>query len=192
MNKPTADFLKGKQNRVTGVDYLNSFLEHRGACIHRRQEILKPMIGWEKPKNAISINMLQKASGDHAMGLDYMLTSKNRLEIGTPIVFIIKNKGGIYRKVPREFKNDPDMYMKTLMLMNYYIIVVDLKRMAFSYPIPISTAYHNWTWKMQTSKGNRNRLQFYGPVSSIETVPPEFPSLEGTVLDKLIELANKL
>jgi hypothetical protein len=191
MTKRDADFQKGKFNREKIVSYVNLFLENEGVKLSRVQECLKIMEAHEKSKNATLNNMLIPSSFMKAMGLDYIITSKNRPSFGPRVAFLIKSKGGgIFRKVPKEYKLDKEGYLKVLQSFNYYFIIVDLEKMTFSLPISINIAIKYWKYEMQISKGNTNRLQFYGAVSSIDLLPANFPTFSGSLVDNLILLSK--
>lgn len=188
MTKIEKDFELGRERRETAAKYLNNFLKNHGVILRPIHDCLKLMKIHEKVANATTKNMLQPAAFESAMGLDYMLTSNNRIISDIRFAILIKNSQGIYRKIPKEYKDDVSGYLKLLQAYNYYFLLVNIEKMTFSHPISIETAIKYWSYTLCQSKGNTNRLQFHGPVSTIDTIDPNLPTFEGSVIENIIKL----
>ena len=187
-NKRDLDFNKGKFRREHTACDLNKYLEelNTGLRFERMHAYLKTMHISEKVKNNKLKNYLQKTTISKAMALHYVLTKENKLN-KIPFIFMYRDGGGFYLKIPKEYKEDVETYLKILTELDYHFIIIDKKK--YSYPTPLKTICNKpWNHKMSESKGNKNRLQFYGKLSKIIYRHPEERDLQGTIIERLDEL----
>ena len=166
MTKRDSDFNKGKFSRESTAIHLNSYIEEHGLIFERNHDYLKTMHVSEKVKHNNLKDGILPAPFEKAMYLHYVLTNKNTLN-RIPFIFMYKSSGGFYLKVVKEYKESPKDYLKLLIQFNYHVLVVDEQKNKYSSPIPFNTIATHWHCAMATSKGNRNRLQFYGSVKSV-------------------------
>ena len=173
LNKRDVDFQTGKLKREKTASDLNKHLKFHRMGIHfeRNQPLLKTMSISEKNKNNILQNYLVPAPFEKAMTLHYSLVKGKRK---IPFIFCYKDGGGFYLKLPKEYKGDPDGYLKLLGAFLYHVIIVEEgKEDRYSQVIPISIIRKHWKYGMLTSKGNTNRLTFYGSISKIVYLKPD-------------------
>jgi hypothetical protein len=119
--------------------------------------------------------------------IHYQLNSKNGKNI--PFIFMYKDSGGFYLKVPKEFLDNPVTYLDHLIKENYYSIIVDGENREYTVPISFMTIKKYWKWKMETSEGNKNRMQFRSLIGRMTYRRP----LEGSAFSPcLVDELNKL
>lgn len=191
-NKRDRDFSKGKVRREHSAKDLNFYLEkhNTGLRFLRRHDYLKTMHISEKVKNNEIRKYITPTAFHEAMALHYILTNKNKLN-NIPFIFMYwsKSGGGFYLKVPKEYKQDPKGYLQILTELNYHVIIINEPSEKYSQPVKLQTICKYWKYKMSKSKGNQNRLQFYGSLKTITYLHPE----EETLLDPcMVELLKKL
>jgi len=198
--KRTRDFYEGQIKREQEAFYLNDlFFKMRIPCqFSRFHHVLKAMNTNKKVENNILNNYVGTELGGTGMSLHYRLK-----KIGTdqeiPFIFAYEGSGGIYLKLPSEFKTLPQAYLDLLAFSNYHILVVSKDSTEsvrlYSRAIAIQDIIDRpriWKWKMGTSKGNTNRLQFYGALSLVKYRVPYEPSLlEVPLLEQLDNLFQK-
>lgn len=165
MGSFNSDFNKGKKDREEISDYLNSFFSD-GYKLVRIHSHLKTMTIQEKRKNNKLPNRLIPSGITRAMGLDYFLT-KNNSKIPIRFMIVDGRKGMIYMKLPSEYKNDWKKWLNICKNLDYHFVIVDKKKMIFHPPIHINTFMKNWTPTKMESKGNKNRLNFSGDLSTV-------------------------
>lgn len=184
-NKFTKDFIKGKNNREKWIVKLNKELELDGYRLIRKHDHLKTMKIHEKVKQNKLPNRIQEAPFHNAMGLYYELSRKERKK-RVPIILLQKT---IYVKTPSEYISDWEAYLQILSDFGYYIILVNALGGLFSLPISIDIFRKYWKPKKMESKGNRNRIQFYGKVSTINYFKPTQKNVFGeSVISELKKL----
>lgn len=82
-----------------------------------------------------------------------------------PFIILFPDDTGCYMKLPNKWISKYRSYMEMLDKKGFHFLLVRDKQ--YSFPVPISIAMKHWAPAMATSKGNENRLQFYGSVSKI-------------------------
>lgn len=192
-SKRDQDFQKGKKLRTKAARNLNNALPD-GFKVARIHKQLRTMHVADKVKNLKLSNLIIPAAFTKAMGLDYYL-QKTDIHVLTirhtiPLRFLFYDgSGNIFLKLPKYFKDHPDDYLALLAKLEYHFIVADPDRMVFSLPIPILTFINNWNPRMELSKGNKNRLNFHGPVSKIQLSPAQATDAWGaSTIRNLIDL----
>jgi hypothetical protein len=198
--KRTRDFYEGMMKREKDAEYLNDYLykHHIYLQFKRFHPDLKAMNTNEKVKNNISENYLKDKGDREGMSLHYQLRNLiNHKAI--PFIFAYEDSGGVYLKLPKDYKEAPALYLNLLADNNYHILIVGkesiLSHRVYSRIISFKDILKNpqvWQWGMGTSKGNTNRLQFFGSMSSIKYKHPEEPSLfEGSLIEELKKLFDE-
>lgn len=189
--KRDSDFHTGKNKREITTGIFNACFEkhNTGLSFKRIQTYLKTMSTSEKVKNNELKNYITPSPFNQAMTLHYFLTKKNTLKkIPFIFLYIDKEQGDVYLKVPKEYKEAPDSYLKLLVALNYHMIIVNNERDKFSPPISLEIV-STWKHKMIDVPGNRNRLQFYGKVRGIVCLGlEEMTLLKFSILNNLIDL----
>ena len=147
----------------------------------------------EKQKNNKTRNRILPAPTGKSMGLYRIVFKDCVIANGMPLIYLQEKKGGVYLKLPHEYAKEEKIpaYLEILKNANYRIIIVNEKIDRFSIPIHFSDIVTHWEWSLQKTKGNKNRLQFLGPVSKITLYPLYhrglvYPSL-ANLLEKEIE-----
>lgn len=167
-NKRLRDFYKGKERRERAANYINRYLEKRDSPIRvkRIHPFLKTMKLPELTKNNLLKNQIIETSFRSSISLHYIVTNiLNGKRF--PVIFIFDTGSGIYIKTTKEGKNSPETYLDALQALNYHIIVVDHKNWTYSRAISLEELRQHWRYKLASSKGNTNRIQFYGDFSKI-------------------------
>lgn len=189
-NKRDTDFSKGKSDREYMNGLLNAALPDGYYC-RRIHEHLKVMRVWEKVKNNNLRNRITPSDLYKAMGLDYEFSkTDNRNSIFLRYIMYDRKKGQIYLKLPSEYYIEHwREYLNILSEMNYYVLVCDKERELFSHPVHIDVLIKYWRPKKLESKGNKNRLNFSGPLSKIIFYELNEKDIYGnSVISKLTEL----
>jgi len=196
--KRTRDFYEGQIKRELEVNYLNNkfFEKAIGCSFYRFHHVLKAMNTNEKAENNILNNYIGAELGGTGMALHYRLR-KIGVEKEIPFIFAYEDSGGVFLKLPSEFKPIPQAYLDLLVISDYHLLIVGKKstetKRLYSRPISFKDIVNQprvWKWQMGESKGNTNRLQFYGTLSAIKYSDPT----EGNLIDPplLIQLENLL
>ena len=196
LNKRDADFQTGKLKREKTAEVLNKyFAVHKiDLLFERNQPLLKTMSIAEKNKNNVLQNYIIPAPFEKAMTLHYSLVRGKRK---IPFIFCYKDSSGFYLKLPKEYKEDPDGYLKLLEAFKYNVLIVDEGEgefkltglYKFSQIIPMDLIRKYWVHKISTSKGNTNRLKFYG---SMKDVVCMYPDQSGLFSKPLYQALNEL
>jgi len=171
-NKRDNDLCIAKDNREDWANTLNKYLGEDYRLI-RKHDYVKVMPINEKVGNNKLPNRIEAASFLKAMGLYYELSKKERTE-RTLIIFLQKT---IYVKTSSEFINNWKAYLHILECFNAHIIMVSKSGERFSFPIPINIFTKHWRPEKLESKGNKNRIQFHGPVHDMRLVPPTLKNI---------------
>ena len=192
--KRTRDFYEGQIKRQQEASYLNNLFFEQGIPLkfERFHHTLKAMNTNVKVENNILNNYIGTEVGGTGMSLHYRLKKAGSKE-EVPFIFAYEDSGGVYLKLPKEFKPIPQAYLDLLVSSNYHILIVG-KASTESYRIysrvisfkDIVNQPRVWKWQMATSKGNTNRLQFYGSLSTIKYLhPTENTLFDPPLLDQL-------
>ena len=195
--KRTRDFYEGQIKREQEASYLNNLFWKNGIDIQfsRFHHVLKAMNTNVKVKNNVLKNYIGTESKGTGMALYYQL-KKFECEKVIPFIFAYEDSGGVYLKLPSEFKPIPQSYLDLLVLSDYHLLIVGKASTEdyrlYSRPISFKDIINQpriWKWQMATSKGNTNRLQFYGSLSTVKYYHPT----ENTLFDPpLLEQLNNL
>lgn len=172
-SKFAEDFNKGKNRREMIASYINQYLPEE-LELKRIHSHLRTMHISQKVKNNLTKNRIFSAPFQKAMGLDYWLTKRD-VKTVIPIRFIIINhgRGNVYLKLPSDWIENWEEYLTLLEKLDYHIMIIDTDGPLFKEPIPISFFMKEWTPKRTTSKGNKNRLDFQGPLKELkDTIHP--------------------
>lgn len=168
--KPTIDWEKGIRRRVYIDNHLNSYFKSKGSDVRVRplNPMLKKMCVHEKVKNCCLDNFIETKPLT-AMGLyrEVSLLGKSKV---IHLIYLFK-KGGFFLKVPKEYKENPEAYLDTLQELDFYVLPIDDVELTFGSPMSILEVKKYWGYKMATSKGNTNRLQFHGKIGTISCLP---------------------
>jgi hypothetical protein len=106
-----------------------------------------------------------------AMGLDYEFIC-NTSNKTIPIIILYPKVSGLYLKVPTSYKKKPEEYLSLLKDFNYHFLLCEKKDNDYLFAlVHLEQVIKFWKYSMATSKGNTNRLQFYGQASKIQCSP---------------------
>ncbi|HSH25606.1 MAG TPA: hypothetical protein VLA13_08735 [Massilibacterium sp.] len=167
MNKRDRDLRTGLKIREKTDAILNNYF--RTIKSAQRVESIHPYTNLfmsikEKTDNCEVKNLIYSAGFQKAMGLYRIYTfAGNKLNM-IPLIYLYKkddNSMPLYLKLPKEYKYRPDEYMYLMNCMNFHILIINEDLTKFSRLIPFSVIRKAWSWKVQTSSGNRNRLDFH-------------------------------
>lgn len=185
MGKRDADFESGKDDRERIVSSLNYYANkgNFGFAFYRLNKRPTRMNIAQKNKNNVTGNRIKEAPYKRAMGLYYCLRWKGDRQGAINFIFIIKENGTMYLKLPNEYKENPDGYIELLKLLDFYVLVAEKETNRVSYPISMHTVI-TWPHKKSETKGNLNRLQFFINIDTIECRHPE--SHAGLITNKSV------
>ena len=189
-NKRDASFNKARKRREISIAILNDHLEkaNTGMRFIRKHDNLKTMTTAERVRHNTLNNYMSEVPFTSAMALYYILTKEHRKK-QVPFIFLYKN-GGVYLKIPKEYKETVQEYLQLLTHYNYHILMIDETTQTYSFPVSISTlCTPPWKHTMSTSKGNTNRLQFYGQIVSFRSL--DCKDLQGTIIDELNKIITQ-
>jgi hypothetical protein len=182
LSKREEDFEWAIDRREVTANDLNYYLEKQdtGLRFERMQPFLKTMNIAEKTKNNQLSNYIIPQPFKRAMALHYNLVKNHTNK--KPFIFCYVDAREFYLKLPKEYKTDPEAYLKLLEQLQYNVIIVDGKHKKYSPVIDISTIKKYWPHHIAISRGNKNRLQFKGNLKGVTFLSPEdcnilFPSL---------------
>jgi len=191
--KRNSDFITGKSRR----EYMNTYLKLFLSDLYELERIhshLKTMTHVnEKVKNNKLSHRIIPTEFQKAMGLDYRLTKENsQCFIYIRYIIVDHKKGNVYMKLPAEYKENWQEYLRICSSLGYHFIIVDITDKAnpkYSFPIHIDVFIKHWTPVKRESKGNKNRLDFHGKLSN--TIPyllhPTYENIYGESVVKSLE-----
>lgn len=191
--KRTKDLEKGRKDREKWAEQINHYLDSSYALTPLHKTIPEEQKKWsvkDKQKNNTLKNRI--TSGVYkGMGLFYSIES-DRNYSGSIIIFGCKNPGGFYIKMPSEYISTPINFLKTLQdSYNTKVIIVEeqKEKILFSNLIDLSVFIEHWN-PNQGGKGNKNRIQFHGPLKEIVCRCPNEVDLYGdSLINQLQQLA---
>lgn len=167
-SKRDLDFEKAVEIRKDTAKHLNFFLTKEKTNLYFSRLSKHPirMNIAEKNKNNTLQNRIKEAPKKKSMGLYYALKYKDSKHPGeVNFIFAYNDQGTFYLKLPKEYRSDPSGYVKLLADLNWYVLVIDGR--TYSSPISMHIVSQFWRRGVSKSKGNKNRLQFYIPLSKI-------------------------
>lgn len=144
-SKRSSDWNKGLQDRLKVATSLNTYLQKEGIYIE-----------WDKSEFG-AIFCVQS-----------IIKSKK-----IPIYIRFSNDFGFFIKVPAEYISNPLDYYEQIK--SYLVLYVKRDIQVYEKYSNLMTVEHimnNSNWKMETSKGNKNRLQFDFKIDSLVYTPP--------------------
>ena len=184
------DFKKALKELKKAIKYISTLLPQRYSISFVHQEHIKLSPAELKKYNSFFNRF--KAS-DKSVGLEVQFID-NHTGNSVQLRFAYKNGGGFYLKMPSEFTSVWRLYLGFLRVLGYYVIIVEPgKDDSYTFSLPTSLAIYidHWNPEKQNSKGNRNRIQFHGPLSSVVCMHPYEKNLFGeSVITNLIKLVE--